>query len=104
MASVARGPKGRGGTGGVDNGPCPDAAASLAPDRFRSWRTMLYDSYVSDIAVSEAWDNLAAAIELACTGEPVYVTRGGRRVAVIAVVEHHDALWSGRRRSPTGRS
>jgi len=52
----------------------------------------LYDSYVSDIAVSEARDNLAAAIEQARTGEPVYVTRCGRRVTVIVDVEHYDAL------------
>jgi prevent-host-death family protein len=47
---------------------------------------------MSDIAVSEARDNLAAAIEQARTGEPVYVTRRGRRVAVIVDAEDYDAL------------
>ena len=48
---------------------------------------------MSDIAVSEARDHLAAAIEQArSTGEPVYVTRRGRRVAVIVDAEDYDDL------------
>ncbi|MHB1548155.1 MAG: type II toxin-antitoxin system Phd/YefM family antitoxin [Acidimicrobiales bacterium] len=48
---------------------------------------------MSDIAVSEARDHLAAAIEQArSTGEPVYVTRRGRRVAVIVDAENYDDL------------
>ncbi len=53
---------------------------------------ILYDSYMSDIAVSQARDHLAAAIEQARTGEPVYVTRRGRRVAVIIGAEDYDDL------------
>jgi len=46
-----------------------------------------------DIPVSEARDYFAAAIEQAhSTGEPVYVTRRGRRVAVIVDAEDYDAL------------
>jgi len=63
------------------------------PARFRSTWVILYDSYMSDIAVSEARDHLAAAIEQArSTGEPVYVTRRGRRVAVIVDAEDYDDL------------
>lgn len=48
---------------------------------------------MSDIAVSQARDHLAAAIEQArTTGEPVYVTRRGRRVAVIVDAEDYDDL------------
>jgi len=43
---------------------------------------------MSDLAVSQARDHLAAAIEQArSTGEPVYVTRRGQRVAVIVDAE-----------------
>lgn len=63
------------------------------PARFRSTWSILYDSYMSDIAVSQARDHLAAAIEQArSTGEPVYVTRRGRRVAVIVDAEDYDDL------------
>ncbi len=48
---------------------------------------------MSEIAVSQARDHLAAAIEQArTTGEPVYVTRRGRRVAVIVDAEDYDDL------------
>lgn len=44
----------------------------------------MYDSYMNDVAVSQARNNLAELIEEARrSGEPVYVTRRGRRVAVI---------------------
>jgi prevent-host-death family protein len=54
---------------------------------------MMYDSYMSELAVSAARDHLAEAIEQARTsGEPVYVTRRGRRVAVIVDAETYDSL------------
>jgi prevent-host-death family protein len=53
----------------------------------------LYDSYVTDLAVSEARQHLAAAIEeTRRTGEPVYVTRRGQRVAVIIDAETYDRV------------
>jgi prevent-host-death family protein len=43
-----------------------------------------YDSYMTEMAVSEAREQLAAVIESATrTGEPVYLTRRGRPVAVV---------------------
>jgi antitoxin Phd len=48
---------------------------------------MFYVSYMNEIAVSEAREHLAEVIEGAQrTGEPVYLTRRGRAVAVVAVV------------------
>lgn len=45
---------------------------------------LLYDSYMSEMAVSEAREHLADVIESAQrTGEPVYLTRRGRAVAVV---------------------
>ena len=45
---------------------------------------MLYDSYITEIPVSQARENLAEVIESARrTGEPVYLTRRGRAVAVV---------------------
>ena len=53
----------------------------------------LYDSYMTDLAVSEARQHLAAAIEeTRRTGEPVYVTRRGRRVAVIVDADTYDRV------------
>lgn len=52
----------------------------------------MYDSYMSDLAVSEAREHLAEAIDRARSGEPVYVTRRGRRVAVIVDAEAYDSL------------
>ena len=44
----------------------------------------MYDSYMTEVAVSEARDHLAEVIEEARrSGEPVFITRRGRRVAVI---------------------
>ena len=47
---------------------------------------------MSEIAVSEARSRLADAIEAAGRGEPVYVTRRGRRVAVLVDAAAYDAL------------
>jgi len=59
---------------------------SVPPERGAkdpAWRT-LYDLYMNEIAVSEARENLAEVIEGARrTGEPVYLTRRGRAVAVV---------------------
>ena len=52
----------------------------------------MYDSYMSELAVSAARDHFAAAIEQARSGEPVYVTRHGRQVAVIVDVSDYRAL------------
>ena len=50
---------------------------------------------MSELAVSEARNRLAEAIEMARTGEPVYVTRRGRRVAVLVDAASYDALVEG---------
>jgi prevent-host-death family protein len=47
---------------------------------------------MSELAVSEAREHLADAIDRARAGEPVYVTRRGRRVAVIVDADRYDAL------------
>jgi len=52
----------------------------------------MYDSYMSELAVSDARERLAEVIEIARSGDPVYVTRRGRRVAVIVDAEAYDAL------------
>ena len=45
---------------------------------------ILYDSYMMEMAVSEAREHLADVIDSAQrTGEPVYLTRRGRAVAVV---------------------
>jgi len=53
----------------------------------------LYDSYMSEIAVSEARNRFADVIEEArSTGEAVSVTRRGRRVAVVVDADTFDRL------------
>lgn len=52
----------------------------------------MYNSYMSELAVSEARDHLAEAIDIARSGEPVYVTRRGRRVAVLVDAASYDTL------------
>ncbi|HUF33957.1 MAG TPA: type II toxin-antitoxin system Phd/YefM family antitoxin [Acidimicrobiales bacterium] len=53
----------------------------------------MYDSYMSDIAVSEARSRLAEIIDEARRSrEPVYVTRRGRRVAVILDADLYDQV------------
>ena len=52
----------------------------------------MYNLYMSELPVSEARSRLAEAIEMARAGEPVYVTRRGRRVAVLVDAASYDAL------------
>ncbi|MGI8491358.1 MAG: type II toxin-antitoxin system Phd/YefM family antitoxin [Acidimicrobiales bacterium] len=47
---------------------------------------------MNELAVSEARSRLAEAIDRAMSGEPVYVTRRGRRVAVLVDASSYDAL------------
>jgi prevent-host-death family protein len=47
---------------------------------------------MSELGVSEARERLADAIDQARAGEPVYVTRRGRRVAVIVDADAYDSL------------
>jgi len=50
---------------------------------------------MTDLALSELRDHLADAIDSARqSGEPVYVTRRGKRVAVIVDAETYDHLLS----------
>jgi prevent-host-death family protein len=53
---------------------------------------IMYNLYMSELAMSEARNRLAEAIDTAITGEPVYVTRRGRRVAVLVDAASYDAL------------
>lgn len=53
----------------------------------------MYDSYMSEVAVSDARNRLAEVIEESRrSGEPISVTRRGRRVAVIIDSEAFDRL------------
>ena len=53
----------------------------------------MYDSYMNTVAVSEARNRLAEVIEESRrSGEPVSVTRRGRRVAVILDSDAFDRL------------
>lgn len=53
----------------------------------------LYDSYMTEMAVSVVRERLAELIETTSrSGEPVYVTRRGRRVAVILDSEAYERL------------
>jgi len=53
----------------------------------------MYDSYMHEVAVSEARNRLAEVIdESRRSGEPISVTRRGRRVAVIVGFEEFDRL------------
>jgi prevent-host-death family protein len=53
----------------------------------------MYDSYMNEVAVSEARNRLADVIEeTRRSGEPISVTRRGRRVAVILEAEAFDRL------------
>ena len=54
---------------------------------------MLYNSYMTEMAVSAAREHLAELIETAGrSGDPVYVTRRGRRVAVILHPDVYERL------------
>ena len=53
----------------------------------------MYDSYMTEMAVSEAREHLAELIEdTRRNREPVYVTRRGRRVAVILDPDTYEQL------------
>jgi prevent-host-death family protein len=52
----------------------------------------MYNLYMSELAVSAAREHLAEAIDQARAGEPVYVTRRGKRVAVIVDAREYEAL------------
>lgn len=53
----------------------------------------MYDSYMTEMAVSEARDHLAELIDdTRRSGNPVYVTRRGRRVAVILAPDVYERL------------
>jgi prevent-host-death family protein len=53
----------------------------------------MYDSYMTEVAVSEARQHLADLIESSHrSGDPVYVTRRGRRVAVILDSEQYERM------------
>ena len=55
--------------------------------------SFMYDSYMNEVAVSEARNRLAQVIdETRRSGEPVSVTRRGRRVAVILDASTFDRL------------
>ena len=54
---------------------------------------LVYDSYMSEVAVSEARNRLAEVIEESRrSGEPISVTRRGQRVAVIIDSDAFDRL------------
>ena len=64
----------------------PDRAAVILPpsEAVAALPIVMYDSYMNEVAVSEARNRLAEVIEEARrSGEPISVTRRGRRVAVI---------------------
>lgn len=53
----------------------------------------MYDSYMKELPVSDAREQLANVIdETRLSGEPVYVTRRGKRVAVIVDADVFDRL------------
>ena len=53
----------------------------------------MYDSYMTEVAVTQARDRLAEVIEeTRCSGEPTWVTRDGQRIAVILDSDVFDRL------------
>lgn len=53
----------------------------------------MYNSYMTDVAVSEARQHLADLIESThSSGDPVFVTRRGRRVAVILDSDQYERM------------
>lgn len=53
----------------------------------------MYGSYMTEMAISTAREHLAELIETtARSGQPVYVTRRGRRVAVILDADAYEQL------------
>ena len=67
---------------------------SGGPDRpYRSVDVVLYNSYMKELAVSEARNHLADVIDEARrSGEPVFVTRRGRRVAAIVDADAYEKV------------
>ncbi len=56
---------------------------------------LMYDSYMKEFPVSEARENLADVIEEANrTGDPIAVTRRGKRVAVLVDPAEYERLTS----------
>ena len=80
----------------LDGSPVRRDQASLPahiPQRLRPVRCRMYDSYMIEVAVSDARNRLADVIEEARrSGEPISVTRRGKRVAVIVESEAFDRL------------
>jgi antitoxin Phd len=69
------------------------ASASAESGRWTTHGCHLYDSYMKEMAVSEARGHLADLIDTTHrSGEPVYVTRRGRRVAVILDPDSYERL------------
>ena len=55
----------------------------------------MYDSYMSEMAVSEAREHLADVISsVSRSGEPVYLTRRGKAVAVVVDPDVFERLLS----------
>lgn len=53
----------------------------------------MYDSYMTEVAVTQARDRLAEVIEeTRCSGEPTWVTLDGQRIAVIVDSDIFDRL------------
>jgi antitoxin Phd len=70
----------------------PHVPASALVGGCAPWK-LLYDSYMTELAVSEARDHLAAVIDEARrSGEPAFITRRGRRIAVIVDAEAYERV------------
>lgn len=73
--------------------PRPSRVSRLNGKRSATRPTSMYDSYMTELPVSEARNRLADVIEEARrSGEPISVTRRGRRVAVIMDPDAFDRL------------
>lgn len=66
---------------------------TLSRDEYGRSDRRLYESYMTEMAVSEARDHLAELIDTTRrSGDPVFVTRRGRRVAVILDPDVYEQL------------
>ena len=73
--------------------PRPSRVSRLNGKKSATRPTSMYDSYMTELPVSEARIRLAEVIEKARrSGEPIFVTRRGRRVAVIMDPDAFDRL------------